>query len=570
MSRRPPPPSRKRGQAADEGVEEPKRRRTSRGRASLAERDLSGEDAEKETKKHSADRIFWEKFSTPLLYAWLSDYKENPIKRGSAGANDRALIVDSLVQMGAERPKGKAVDAMMAIWKRQNPRAKELPPGLAGGDPENEEEEAEGDEGMLPEEEEQPLPVAETPVKTKRKLASDFMDSPHAASVTTATKVVPVKSPSQASAAASGVPSECITCLVPNHTPGKPWVCTGCGNRGDLRSDHPTNLQLAQRALVVLQATHAPASSSSSSVGQSSHHTHDTHSRLTLDPLIPRRDKEFIRATERGGIFNLFSGPSAGATIPVADAIDETRKALGASSMERPSEQLIELIRAGKLNHVGYAVPRSLAAALGAEDEQGSIVISSTGVSQAKGSNAPASVSSLQVFTGALVSTILPALADRPAALLQWLTLARTALELERRHGWTAADAYVTQLLNERIPQKKGFAEVSDQCIQSVQFLRPSPSHSHSGGLPPTNGAPKGFCTNFNIGIPCAFNPCPFKHECNVPGCINRAAHAAPSCPRYDADKARKKREQIQNDRDRRNKKPPSTAKKPVADAPSA
>ena len=50
-------------------------------------------------------------------------------------------------------------------------------------------------------------------------------------------------------------------------------------------------------------------------------------------------------------------------------------------------------------------------------------------------------------------STLEGPLVDRPQALMEWVALGRTALQLEEQYGsWAKAQTYVEQLLMERVP----------------------------------------------------------------------------------------------------------------------
>jgi hypothetical protein len=93
---------------------------------------------------------------------------------------------------------------------------------------------------------------------------------------------------------------------------------------------------------------------------------------------------------------------------------------------------------------------------------------------------APALLSSHAFFT-ALVCTILPALADRPAAHAEWLALTRTALEVEGENGWPAALEYLSQLLGTRVALRKGFAAASESAIFFVEHAARA---AHAGNLP--------------------------------------------------------------------------------------
>ena len=69
-------------------------------------------------------------------------------------------------------------------------------------------------------------------------------------------------------------------------------------------------------------------------------------------------------------------------------------------------------------------------------------------------------VTSMSDYMCALISTILPALIEQPAALSDWLTLTRSMLELERRtaqrggDGWKTAQSYMQRMLQRPAVQR--------------------------------------------------------------------------------------------------------------------
>ena len=157
-------------------------------------------------------------------------------------------------------------------------------------------------------------------------------------------------------------------------------------------------------------------------------------------------------------------------------------------------------------------------------------------IAQSKSTDAPPTTS-LQLFCAAIFSTILPALIDKPMAMLQWLALRRTALELESRYGWHTASQYITQLLNERVPQSQGFVDVSPHVLESVRMAPRlqygGGGHAASSGPPARAQGGTGTCHNWNRGLPCASSPCIFAHVCVFraeKSCIGN--HKGTECPK--------------------------------------
>ena len=238
----------------------------------------------------------------------------------------------------------------------------------------------------------------------------------------------------------------------------------------------------------------------------------------------------------------LFAGSDAGKQVSHAEAFETVRATLGAASFERASDQLITLARQGKLANPGYALPRPLGWRTSQESEAvASLAFTDSGgmVVQGKGVNAPP-LASLQQFCTALFHTILPALIDRPQAMLQWIALGCTALEIERLHGWDGARDYIDRLLHERIPQGKGYVELSQACWQSVQSQHAfrSAGLPGGGGTQPRNGGsggggttqPRNACNQWNWSDSgCTHGAgCKFPHVCVSCGARD---HKAKTCP---------------------------------------
>ena len=82
-------------------------------------------------------------------------------------------------------------------------------------------------------------------------------------------------------------------------------------------------------------------------------------------------------------------------------------------------------------------------------------------------------ITSSQHFTVALVATILPALIQRPRAMMQWLALARTVISIDLAAGWPSARTYMERVLNERIPQGKPFGVFAGELMHGVPLGAP-------------------------------------------------------------------------------------------------
>ena len=496
-------------------------------------------------------RKYWERYATPLLFAWLHDFADAPTSL--VDADDREKLIDWLVVQERDRPaEGKERQELQKVWKRiWRPRPREIAPlwhlpavaplaaAVAAPSPDVAElqpanggaspaaaralaahsfslhAEAEGDDDQKSaageEEEETPPPAA------KRKRVEEGPSAP----------------------SARAVHAVCRTCLHPapvddRGCPAPAWVCTNCAVRGDLPAHADAQQHLAALARSKAQA----ALSSGSSAGQSQT---DTRTASAADTGLSRLDKDFERQASAGAAFPLFE--EDGATNPelVDYAFRTVRLALGASATQQPSEQLKKLIQVGKLMDVGQALPRALlyvrSGAAAADNTVGSFDFTEGGgiTAFSKYSLDPPPLTSSDAFCNAMFSTIIPALAGRPRAQAHWCGLARTALEISRLYGWTAAADYLHQLLVERVPERRGFAEPSHSCLTTVQNAHGARVQQQQRGADrPSGGGAAGvgtgtgvqLCHDFN-GAKCTRGPaCRFAHKCSLCG----GAHAALAC----------------------------------------
>ena len=96
-------------------------RGTAAAAGSLAESALSGDDASAILQRQSDDRDFWSQSATALLYTWLADYDNSPVRElPAADKLNRELLLDLLVTYeGVERPtKSKEKQKLQAAWRR--------------------------------------------------------------------------------------------------------------------------------------------------------------------------------------------------------------------------------------------------------------------------------------------------------------------------------------------------------------------------------------------------------------------------------------------------------------------
>lgn len=482
-----------------------------------------------------AARKFWEQWDTPLLFCWLYDFEDTPIT--PLDAANREKLLSTLVAKGAKRPAAKtALQQLVACWREiAKPTAEDVPPGLfvdARSRPGSPAREPAAAASPAPKQDMQPAKKArlQSPVEVTddeedsvggdvaRQLERTFPPLPSAAAAAAAGQSslsAAAGSMPQQSAAPSvrARPLQCLTCLTAAPGPEASWICASCGLRGDVEADSGANKFLVAKALM------SPASSASSASGT---RIADT---VLSDPAstLSRLDRDFDRQAKHGQPHLLFTGPAAGQAVPVTAAIDIVNRAVGASASQRPSEKLIELVRSGKLVSVGHAIPRLLATAQAGDEANaiGSMLFTEAGTIIQQGKNAPPPVPSSQAFCMALFGTILPALIDRPMAMLEWMALARTALQIEAepRSNWTRASSYIDQLLQRRIPQRKGISEPSDAVLRTIRNME-SFAPQGAGGpsrmerQPDSRRGGDNVCNSWNHGTCERGAACRYRHAC--------------------------------------------------------
>jgi hypothetical protein len=243
---------------------------------------------------------------------------------------------------------------------------------------------------------------------------------------------------------------------------------------------------------------------------------------------LPQRDRYFIRLLASGPIMPLFVAPTpAVAGVPPEfthlDALSTT--SYDDLEYSEPSVQLIDLVRSGRLPHIGWAIPRPQSASLlGDELSNAEFVFSTAGLRQVSSTTTAPPVPDAIAFANALFVTILPALIDRPKALAQWLALGRTALSIARKHSWEVAAAHLERVLPSRIRQAKPFADVAPGDLNPLIMARAASgaaaaSAAASGSAPrqpPLGQGPVSVhqtCNAWNFKV-CPRSACPFPHVC--------------------------------------------------------
>lgn len=488
-------------------------------------------------------REVFDAYHTVVLWAWGSDHAGWAIPRTDIGNRERILATLSS-DPGVVMPAGKA--DMDKCWRRI------MQPGKSARFPLREHEQASQREGPESQSEEDESDVATDPRdeelrRLREALAASESRQPAAANSRSAPAMQPPLSApgSLAASAGAGAQTQHTTCglcyavqvvLDPTN-----YRCSACGQIPHLGFAHEQNVYWRQHA-----ARMAVVPGTASSSGQSSH-THASSAASALHGTGAKRDREFERlATERAQLQHFAST----APITVAAALRISRQSYGAGEYTQTPAALLKLVQSGSLMKAGHALPRTLAAANTQTDHADTVIVMQNGRMTAADSVSAPPLQSLRDFCLALTSTILPALTEQPTAVADWLALARTIIELDARHGWAAANAYLEMLLSDRVHRDAPFADYDRNFVDSATRPRNTTSagppsgagqHAHAtysttsaaGGAAGTASWVKGACRDFNTSeCQRGAQHCRFQHECPWPACSGAdRKHPAFQCP---------------------------------------
>ena len=504
-------------------------------------------------------RDFWDTIATDYLFTWATDYN-TPAAR--ALPKERAALLEFLVEtVGVEVPEGETredqVKKLKACWRKRGGRGA-FPAVDAAPEDEQQSHAASDDEGagapdpgrVAPSQPASP-PSSTPPLNQEAQDADDTQVAlNHSARAealmqSALARIAAMEARGTVPASAADAPSPprtCLTCgtTAPVGAGAGRFNCSRCHLRGDVPLQHADNQFIIQAGLSGFSAPAAPAAttsaSSSTTVGQSA-----TSTRPSLSVL----DQSLVRMLERGAAMPLFTGPAAGEAVPHSQALLLAARAYDAPKYQPPSEHLIALIRAGKLCDIGYALPRPHQSLAGADAEDAPGLLSLSGGTVQFVNKVPVApvVANSQQFCMALFATILPALADRPRAMLEWITLGQTALALESAQSWTVASTYLQRALAAYTQAGKPFAdEVDPQVLLPIVLGAPQGQRSggasgpaHQRGAGGAGGADRP-CFNWNAGLACSRAPCTFAHTCQ--GC--GAAHRVSDCTSAGAGQAKR------------------------------
>jgi len=505
---------------------------------------VPSEEREARLNLQIEERAFWDTIATSHLFAWATDY-DTPLAR-KLKPDDRIGLLNFLVETeGVAIPDGNLRsrhEQLRKCWRKRNSKGAAVPDVLAAppaaaavaspGEP-------------VPDLSGGNTPPLNQLARAEPDEETDDYDL-HAHTVTAAARgfaPLPANLAAQFALAGAHTPSPlaasprplraCLACNAPTAQTGV-FTCGECHLRGDLAIDHPYNTHLLKLEVLRIEGHASPTVSSAAAAGSSS--GQPAAASLKSADRLSAWDSNLARITAAGVDVPLFTGPDAAAGMTARDALARVARAFDAARFAAPSDQLLAAIRAGKLRDVGFALPRTHAAVQGIhETEAGTLSLGADGVPRFtnKAKDAPP-VSSAQAFTTALISTILPALIDRPAALVEWLTLGRTVLALDERYGWANAFQYAQRQLALCIDEGKPFATETAASVLLPIALAAGPGGAGRGPAAPgsqqaqrSNTGPQ-TCHNFNNGVPCRLSPCKFAHSCQN---CQQLGHGSSSCP---------------------------------------
>jgi hypothetical protein len=514
-------------------------------------------------------RAFWEAFATDLLLTWVLDYSNvkhpvpSAIERESPTL--RADLLFLLVEkrdyyLQPEDADDDVLGELQRCWKKIAKPGREVPvPGFDGEPPQRDPDE----ELSAADEEEEEEEKAETPQRKASNRGSAQEQLKPTEKKKSPEKRRQERFDTDMDEAAGHDPDMCRTCLT--HRPSSSsapvqWRCALCGLRGDLPATDPANV-----ALIRVQAPGGgpPQFSPASSAGKSSSDT-------IAHGAVGRQQQEFRAQAAAGPAMPAFAiAPCPNAIVEAVAAAERARLVRTAFEKGResyrgdrflaPLPELVELIQAGKLKQVGFALPKLVPELGEAEvDTANSFSLSASGTLTAKGSGltAPA-LDTVEAFMQALHATVYPALVAQPVALTQWFSLSRSVLAITERYGWAAARSYLSTVLYDRTLHGRDFAPVHQTAIMEfglmarlpngkLQHPMPPvypPGNNHSGGQQQQRqqggggsigggsrserSGSKPPCRQWNGGN-CTFAVCKFAHVCSH---CRSSAHKEGACP---------------------------------------
>ena len=185
-----------------------------------------------------------------------------------------------------------------------------------------------------------------------------------------------------------------------------------------------------------------------------------------------RRSRQLSTLARVRPPWGAFAGPAA---TTVAKAMKRAGTHLHNKKYLAVSTGLTEYIRSGSMIDPAFAAPVLAATAFPEEkDTEASVVayIASTMADRRKAVKPLTQLTHFRDYVATLVSSIIPALIDRPAAIMEWATLTRNAIEIERHTDWPRARKYIMDQLRvktqEQLPIGYNDPELSDPILHDA------------------------------------------------------------------------------------------------------
>ena len=311
-----------------------------------------------------------------------------------------------------------------------------------------------------------------------------------------------------------------------------PCVCPVCGLLYTVAEGAAANVLRARRL-----AAASPAAAASSV------HSSQLDTASNSKPKLGAYETELRRLLEQAGdVLPRFQAPD---TIGHESAINGVRanSYLGLTYAHQ-SPWLTRLVRSGHFKELSLAVPRTNADVLDQQikDAQGGklrILVGTGDLTTTAELAVERRLSSLEEFLTIFVSVIAPTLFDRPRALLDWLELERSVIDVTRRDGWALASRYLTDLLNDRVPTRQPFNVFDHNLMATARAAAQPAGDDYRGPARSPGGSSddrfkgqiRGACRDWNFSGACNKSPCHFKHECCWAACSSKGdGHKGKDC----------------------------------------
>lgn len=449
----------------------PKRARS--GRASVPPARVSDADPAADAQERrdiqaarAASQPRTDDIATPVLHAWVSDYEGHRLKPSQVF--DRRAVLDELARTNIRLPA--TAQELEAHYRTFNSLKKGAP---------------------IPrvEDEQRDVAVQQEPEPSIPPLADyeDYEDEGDEEPLPQSQQQRPARAAAAAAAASSAPVSlsppapTALKCPHCNHSqmqePFSRWFCQRCELRAWEDVDSPAN----QLLLRLSSSERIGQATSDRTAGAAA--TAAAAAAAAAVPALDKRDKEFERLAAAGPSLTRFAS-----TTPVtsAAALTATGDSAHGAEYAAPSASLLKLIRAGKLDRPGHALPRRIDDAnplLDAADHV--LTFTAAGGMQSSTTVQAPPLRDSRDLCLAFFATIGPALFDHPTALMDWCALMRTCLEMERAMDWQGAQHYLTAVLHRASARGGAFniGTVDAAVMHSVQA-----AHLQRGR--PTQAAP--------------------------------------------------------------------------------